>query len=878
MNQVNAEESGAQGSHWPLSVLGGMASVLNLALPLALVRICTQTEMGHYKIFFLYLVLVPWFFLTAGITNGLGHWGGRPQAERTLAFRTSWSLLLICATLVTVLGILGGSYFSAGLGWDSLTKFIFIWGAAATILSSFFEEASIASGKIWRGALFSSSFEVIRNLSLLTSAFYFRQIRAVFLTHTIIITIKVLIGTFWGIKEGFQRPLWTRSSLRQVLSYAGPVSLSAALAILTNYADQLLLSRTLDTSTFALYTLGCLAIPPLMIFEQAVNRVLIPKLSQAFHNSLDYARVLYSEAMSELSWILIPACIGLITFSDDIVVLLFTKRYLPCAEYLRLYSFYYLMFTIPFDACARARAQGTWILKQLVAFSAITVLGVHFGSQWWGAKGALLAFLTSQYLMRITALIRVSRQEGWPLRSLIPWRDGLRYIFFALTAAVVSQTLFRAPIGDHAEMTRTTQALSFFLKGAMFVFIYAFGTLGASIKRRAHSSPRPRVLILTQYLGLGGLERVVLNLATGLKKVGTWDSTVFVYDEIPGSPTLHAEFDAASIPVITCIKDSGLSWKVIRRLVQEIFQSRTSVIHSHDLGALIYAVIAKWLLFGGIKIVHTQHSFIHLEKSKNYKHYERFFSFFADKICSVSESIQSQYDTVGISPSQIEVIPNGVVFPDRAARTRLEQMEWRSWLIADLTEPEAKDALYKLIEKPWILCMARVHPKKGQEQVAQVWEKMSPQARTNSVLIFVGAETSAGALAVLKKRIQTLPQNENVIYAGFTKSPAKWLAATDIFISGSEFEGMPLGPIEAVGSGTATLVSEIPGHSMLPSYAKRFALDQPAQGARILEEFISAFEANPESPRKELWEKGATARETWGVEAMARQYQSRYRQ
>lgn len=85
-------------SHWPLSILGGMVSIFNLLLPLLLVRILTPDEIGHYKIFFLYLVLVPWAFMTAGITHGLGHWSGKENL-RIEAFRTSWSILLTIASV-----------------------------------------------------------------------------------------------------------------------------------------------------------------------------------------------------------------------------------------------------------------------------------------------------------------------------------------------------------------------------------------------------------------------------------------------------------------------------------------------------------------------------------------------------------------------------------------------------------------------------------------------------------------------------------------------------------------------------------------------------------------------------------------------------------
>lgn len=63
-------------NHWPIFIVGNINSLLNLFLPLFLVRIFTPEEMGLYKIFFLYVALIPFFTMTSGLLTSFYYWSG----------------------------------------------------------------------------------------------------------------------------------------------------------------------------------------------------------------------------------------------------------------------------------------------------------------------------------------------------------------------------------------------------------------------------------------------------------------------------------------------------------------------------------------------------------------------------------------------------------------------------------------------------------------------------------------------------------------------------------------------------------------------------------------------------------------------------------
>ncbi len=344
----NVDEHTSQASHWPLTITGGAVSLLNMFLPLVLVRVLDRSAMGVYKAYFLYMALIPWIFLTAGIGNGLSHWAGYDDKRRQEATRASWTALLVLAGIYLVVALSLQQQMADFLGWSLLQFQLLLAGALMLMLGGFFEEAAVAWGAVRRGAWFSSGFDLVRTISMAFAAWHFRSIEAVFVAHIAILSIKISVGVVWGHRLGFQRILFRKSVLLPVLKYAMPVSLAAAVSVATGYSDQILLSRWMGPGDFALYSFGCLLVPPLMIFEQSVNKVLIPELSRAFVDGhINEARNKYKKATSELAWLHIPAAVGLALFADPVVELLYTNQYEGSAVFLRLYALNYFFNHLP---------------------------------------------------------------------------------------------------------------------------------------------------------------------------------------------------------------------------------------------------------------------------------------------------------------------------------------------------------------------------------------------------------------------------------------------------------------------------------------------------------------------------------------------------
>lgn len=862
-------------SHWPISILSSISTFFALLLPLVLVRLLPPDEVGNFKIFFLYLTIIPAFSFSSGIMSGLAYWVGQPQKGRA-AIKASAMLLLLAAALFSLLAVIFRHQLASVLGWNEVQTLYFAIALFGAIAGPFFEEAAISSGRIWTGALFYSGAEFIRAAAILFAAIQYQNLTAILMAHTIVVTIKVVLGYIYALRLDLVGFSFSKESLAAVMRYAWPVSLAWVFGIFLNYADQLLLSTSIPSAEFAVYSIGCLSIAPLLIYEHSITRVLIPQMSAAFAaGKTEGGASLYKNAVLNLGFLLIPAVAGLMVFAGPIIEILFTPRYAEAAKYLRLYSITYLLLIIPYDALARARGKSGWILRTFIIFSLFSLLLVYLFARLWGPMGALGGILVSGAAMRLYSIAYFTKVTQLNPTRFLPFKSFAFYT--AVCLALAAGCLALHPLFQ-------SERIWFFVCAPLFALLYLPITLSlrgyfAPDSRRpvTAAGSAPGILIVTQSLDIGGLERMVLQLCDKLKAENQWRPHVLAYDQNRGgSRNLLPEFAAKKIPVEAFKKSRGFSPLVVLKILRNVSRNKISILHSHDLGGLIYATAAKMLFLGRLRIVHTQHSFIHLSRKSRYRTYERLLTRFVDKLSVVSADTLETYLELGFDRERIHLIENGVEFIERPIFSRHMKVEARRFLINQLNEQSLRSMLLDNLNGYWILYVARFFPGKGQNGALAIWNALPPTVREKSVLCFIGPESQDGQYDQIQKLRNECFDKERVLFLGACSQPHSWLAGADVYLSCSEYEGMPLGPLEAAGSGVPTLLSDIPGHRFLKQIVPTYPLHNCSAGASELARILSQLQDEGEKYLLKFWNSTGGLRECFSVDKMCRKYSALY--
>jgi len=856
-------------SHWPISILSSIASLFNALLPLVLVRLLTPAEIGVFKIFFLYLTLTPGLALTIGLTNGLAYWSGRGDEGRR-AVQATATALMVAALLFFLLTLILRHPIALAFGWTDVYGLLFAFAVLGAIASQFFEEAAICSGRIWIGALFFAGFEIARTLAIILSALLSRDLTIVLLTHTTFSLLKAATGYLAGWKMKLAAFILDKETYRALLRYALPVSLAGLTAIPLTYADQLILSAYIPPAQFALYALGCLAVPPLFILEHAITRVLIPQLSEAFHQGeKNRAALLHRRAIAELSLVLLPAAAGLMIFSTPIIEILFTKEYSGASRYLFFFSFNYAMLIFPYDSVPRALGQGGWILKNFLFFSFMALSLCAVLARFFGPFGALAGVLFSKAAMRTYGMFYVKRCTGWKWHDYIPVYTIQRYA--TISALLALSCIWIAPFFSDLRYW-------FLLCAPIFLILYFVALLVWKTRPAFLPDSPTRLLMLSQYLRVGGLEWMIFNLSKELQKSGRWDVRLFSYDglHIPGHAGLMPHFQQHGFEVEAYQKGRGFSLRIVYLLIRKIMREQIAVVHAHDLGGLIYGVAAKVFCPIRFRLIHTQHSFVHLQEKKRYALYQRIFCRWADQLVTVSPTCLEAYLRLGVPAARLAVVANGVPLPP-AIHIRSEKPTLRRALLNRVAADHPLAAhLQAGINDYWIVYPARIHPVKGALRAVALWCSLPAELRKRCRLIFLGPGELEDEVARLQSEISLVPEPDRVFYWGQTQTPQDWYKAADIYLSCSAWEGLPLAPLEAIGHGLPAVLSAIPGHAFLKDQSWQFPLEDAEQGAKCLSEVVRLLEQNSESMQPLLAERAAWVRKHFSTQEMAACYERLY--
>ncbi|MEK7389366.1 MAG: oligosaccharide flippase family protein [Elusimicrobiota bacterium] len=619
----------------------GFAAVLNIFLPISLVRILSPDQIGRYKIFFLYTTLSAALFLTAGFSNGLYHWmGNYPQTKPQI--RQSWTWCLALVMFFSLSGLIFAEPLARYFQFSVIDFNIFMLVTPFAIAAGFFEDLMIARGDIWRGSWYSSGFNLVRTSAIFAAAWWTREIEFVLWAYVGVSLLKSLSGWLILSKTGELTPLFSMKESRDVFRYAVPVSLAALAGIGLTNIDQMILSFRLSPAEFAFYAMGCLSIPPLDILETSVNRILIPRMARASGEG-DQQKVarLFAQAVGELWLFLLPAAVGLILFSKPIVLILFTEKYAAAANYLQFFALAYLFMAIPFNSLARARADGAWILKTTLLSAPISLLAVFLSASRWGAMGALLSMLSTTLGLRLYALTYARRCLNLPYSSFLPFRDLLTQLGAALVASGISLGL--RPFFHDSRMW-------FFVAGPIFPMIYFCLTYAIFLKRfKARSLERPHILQLAVRLGHDRqFEAAMVDLCRLLTRDNRFRVSVGSYGTPAGHsppPTLCAQSD---IPLIIWNKSPGFSTPTLFRIMRLVFNDQVSIIHAHDVGPLVYGSLVKLMTLGQVRLILSVHSVRGRHHSPQRRFFYRMFSRFPDHVLADSEETRTDLRELGV--------------------------------------------------------------------------------------------------------------------------------------------------------------------------------------------------------------------------------------
>jgi len=367
---------------------------------------------------------------------------------------------------------------------------------------------------------------------------------------------------------------------------------------------------------------------------------------------------------------------------------------------------------------------------------------------------------------------------------------------------------------------------------------------------------RIKVLVLIKGLGVGGAEKL---LQLSLRH---WDRDRFDYEVgylLPWKDALVTDFQQAGIPVHCLNQRKAYDLGAVPRLVRLLRHRRVDLLHLHlPYAASLGRVASKLAPVKGV--VYTEHNV--WERYNRFTYMANRWTYgWNDAVIAVSDdverSIRANYKVNG--KPQLSTILNGIDLDQL-----VEAARGHEGVRPEFGIPQ---------DHHLVVHVANFTPKKRHTDLlaaAQIALQQDPAI----TFLLVGQ----GPLeAEIKAQAQDLGIAHQVVFTGFRVDAPRLMAAADLFVLPSQYEGLPISLLEAMALGRPVVASSVGGVPEVITDGVEGLLVQPLNPRQLAEKMLTVLHT-PELQARFSQNGPRRVQEQFGVQRMIAATEALYSQ
>jgi O-antigen/teichoic acid export membrane protein len=386
--------------------------------------------------------------LLMGLPNAINYFypKARSQTEKdrfiSVYFTVTTSISIMIG-IILVCSIPLISWYFKNTNISDLYFYLFIIPWTRIIISSF-SNVMIVSGRTNRLVIINT----INSIMLLVIIILTQIMHKTFIFYLWLYVLVETIFTIFTYTETRRatttfRIAFDNKLFKEILKYTIPLGIATVVGTLNIEMDKLMIGRLMDTEAVAIYANAGKELP-LNIISSSLITIVMPRLVVELNNR-EYrnATRLWGTSV-ELSYIFMcffsMVCI---VFAPQIMVFLYSEKYVAGISVFRLYSFVMLLRTTYYGMALNAMGQSKYIFIYSVIALIVNIILNYIFYYIIGFSGPAVSTFVSSLLVGYLQLLHTSKMLKFRLRDVFPWSNLLKITIVNIIVGVLSYILLK---------------------------------------------------------------------------------------------------------------------------------------------------------------------------------------------------------------------------------------------------------------------------------------------------------------------------------------------------------------------------------------------------------------------------------------------------
>jgi O-antigen/teichoic acid export membrane protein len=393
-------------------------------------------EVGTYKTFFLVYMTV-YGLAQLGMAESLYYFV--PRAAGSVGRYVCNAALTLLAAGLACLALLWGfrELIAEHFNNPALVNLMVLLGLylTLTLVTTVLEITMISRKQHMSAAITYALSDFGRTAFFILPALIFVSVRAVLIGAVTYAAVRlaVMLVVVWRQYGRDFRPdlaLW-----RTQLVYALPFAMAVGVEVVLISYHQYVVGGRFDINTFAIYAVGCTAIPLVDLIMTSTTSVMMVKMAED-SSDRHAALGLFHETVSRLTFLMMPLSLALVALASPFIITLYTTKFAASVPIFMVWALTIIPAVFAVDAMLRVYAQTRFLLITNVVRLAFVVALIGWFLGAFGPVGAVLVTLVAAFVGKGLGVVRIARLLQVPVRDVLPWAAMGRITARAFAAAV----------------------------------------------------------------------------------------------------------------------------------------------------------------------------------------------------------------------------------------------------------------------------------------------------------------------------------------------------------------------------------------------------------------------------------------------------------